>query len=82
MLLLGGLGDAPPKKILEARSSRISSCVYVLSVFLIIACTFSLGDGAEHLPELVHKRMSIFNLRRFAYNIQRFIECFPQHKVL
>ena len=23
---------------------------------------------------LVHKRMSIFKLRRFAYNIQRFIE--------
>ena len=25
---------------------------------------------------LVHKRMSIFNLRRFVYNIRRFIECF------
>ena len=30
--------------------------------------------------EVVHKRMSIFNLRRFAYNIRRFIECSVQHK--
>ena len=29
---------------------------------------------------VVHKRMSIFNLRRFAHNIRRFIECFLQHK--
>ena len=30
---------------------------------------------------LVHKRMSIFNLRRFAYNIRRFIKCFLQYNL-
>ena len=39
-------------------------------------------NNTNHIRNLVHKQMSIYNLRRFVYNLRSFDECFFIYSLL